>query len=359
MPPPVYAFLHHPGDFSSRSGMYPLAEALAARSVFYAPAWQRVQARSWRLGQALRRWGIAYYGSTWNSLVPVLGELRLSRALPSGSGAVAHFLWAEFASPRHPVWFRRRGGAVVGTFHASARRQPDVLRPRFRYDVFDGITLMSKSQAPYLLERGVAASRMRVILHGVDVEHFTPPPAPPAGDGPLRAMLIGSTERDHAFLAGVLRRMPAGAIEVSVCTPREQQVHYAGVPNCRVLPYQSNEDLLALYRSSELLVMPMLDCTANNAILEAMACGTPVMANRVGGIPEYVDGSCSVVMDDKRVDEWVDALRDLARDRARLLAWRPAVRRWAERFAWPDVARQYREFYEKLASADDDTTQRD
>jgi len=94
----------------------------------------------------------------------------------------------------------------------------------------------------------------------------------------------------------------------------------------------------------------MLDCTANNAVLEAMACGTPVMVNRIGGIPEYVDPGCNVVMPDKDPDAWIARVRGLAADRDSLGRMRPAVRVWAERFDWPRMAEPYRRLFDRLST---------
>lgn len=350
--PPVCAILHHPGDFSNRSGMYPLVEALGAQPVFYDPAWEAIGRRSWRLGHCIRQAGIAWSGSTWNYLWPVSGEWALARRVSRFSPGIVHFVWAEFAAPRSRRLFRRPGGAVIGTFHASARRQPEVLLPRFDVRVFDAVTLMSASQKPFMLERGVPEDRLHVFLHGVDTAHFAPATRP-RREGPLQMMLIGSTERDHAFAADVMRRLPAGCAVLSVCTPREQQVHYRDVPSTTVMPYLDSAALLQLYQQSDLLFMPMLDCTANNAVLEAMACGTPVLVNRIGGIPEYVDPACNVVLADKRVDEWVDRVRALAADRSALEQRRGAVRAWAERFAWAERAAPYRALFQQLAARGD------
>ncbi len=344
----ICAFLHKPGEFSRRSGLAPLAESLGARCIYYNFAWERVGEQSWRLGHTLRRMGIRYYGSAWNALVPIWSEWKLSREYRREPARVAHFLWGEFASPRRARPFRSRDGLVVGTFHASARRQPSVMTTRFRLDVFDAVTTMSASQEPFFLERGVPPDRLATILHGVDVEYFVPPICRMERDGPLRLLLVGSTERDHEFAAAVMNRLPDGIASLSICTSREQQIHYRNAKHVNVLPFLAEAAFLSEYQQADLLFMPMLDCTANNAVLESMACGTPVMVNRVGGIPEYVNPSCNVVMDEKRVDAWVEKLIELSRSRDALEGQRSAVRTWAEGFAWPLVARHYLDLFERL-----------
>lgn len=344
---PVCAILHTPNEFAARSGMYPLAQALGAQCSFYDFTWQQLQRRSWTLGYALRRFGNAYYGSTWNALVPFRDERRLARDFKRSGARIAHFLWGEFASPRNARPFRKPDGLVVGTFHASARRQRSVIQPRFRLDVFDAIAVMSKSQEPYFLERGVAADRLMTILHGVDLDYFKPAPREGSHDE-LRLLLVGSTERDHEFAVSVMKQLPAGVGRLRVCTAREQHRHYQGARNIEVLPFLDEAAFLNEYQQADLLFMPMLDCTANNAILESMACGTPVMVNRVGGIPEYVDSSCNVIMDEKREDEWVERLVALSRRRETLEPMRSAARAWAERFSWAIIAERYRAFYQRF-----------
>ena len=52
-----------------------------------------------------------------------------------------------------------------------------------------------------------------------------------------------------------------------------------------------------------------------NVILEAMACGTPIIASRVGGIPEMLDnGSCGVLIEPRSVDAIVTAVESFVKD---------------------------------------------
>lgn len=347
----IHTFLHQPRSFASRSGMGHLGDALAAVPCFYGATYERVMSKSWTVGHLCRQWGNRYYGSTWNALFPILDEWRLARMLPANVD-IAHFLWGEFASPRHPHWFRRKAKALVGTFHASARRLPTVLENYKAYDCFDAITLMSESQRPFFREKGVPEERLSVILHGVDTDYFAPAPKRMnRAEGPIRGLLVGSTERDHAMMAKVLRALPEGILEITILTAYDQRVlNYEHVPHATFPQHLSDQELLAAYQQSDLLIMPMLDCTANNAVLESMACGTPVMVNRVGGIPEYVDESCNIIIDDHTVDAWVDQVLHWHTHRDELAARRPHVRQWAERFDWSLVAPHYLDVYQQVLS---------
>lgn len=349
--PSIHLIQHHPQFFAKRTGFPALREVLQATPVWYDPAWERLQARSWTLGHWLRRAGIAWYGTTWNSAIPLWDDWRFLKAIPRHERAVAHFLWGEFALPKWPALYRRRGITLVGTFHSSARRQAEVLGRVPSFDGFDRISLVSRTQVPYFVERGYPEDRLEVILLGVECAHFRPGAYEPRADGPLRALLVGFTERDHAFMADVLRKLPPGVLHLDVRTAADQALAYRDAPHHRLLPFLPDEELLRRYQEADLVVMPMLDCTANDALLEIMACGTPVLTNRVGGIPEYVSPDCNWVTEGKQVDEWVDLLQHLSRHRELLWHRRPAVRAWAETFDWTRIAPRYLDFYARAAAA--------
>lgn len=322
---------------------------LNAREVTYPVAWEKLQRRSWTLGHGVRQWGRRYYGSTWNALLPHWDEWRMAREVDELDPDVVHFLWGEFASPRRPDLFRRKRRAVVGTFHCSARRQPAVLQGFKCFHSFDAISVVSVSQIPFFLEHDVPRERIRYLPLGIDTDVFKPAAEFARLPGPLRMALVGSTERDHAFAADVMKRIDPEAAHLSVCTAKDYHSAYQGIPSVQLLPFLSDDELIRLYQTVDLLFMPMLDCTANDAILEAMACGTPVMVNRVGGVAEYVDPLCNWVFDEKNAGAWADALRQLSREKERAWSRRAEVRRAVERFRWTSVVEQYRAFYKDAA----------
>src|SRR6185503_16589016 len=111
-----------------------------------------------------------------------------------------------------------------------------------------------------------------------------------------------------------------------------------------------SDDLLReLYRRSRALLLPLELSTANNAVLEAMACGTGVITTRSGGVREYVDDACGALLEPGDVDATVEEVRALARDDYRVARIGKAARAHAvARYAWPVVGAQMMAAYRAI-----------
>jgi glycosyltransferase involved in cell wall biosynthesis len=92
----------------------------------------------------------------------------------------------------------------------------------------------------------------------------------------------------------------------------------------------------------------MHDCTANNAVLEAMACGLPVIATRVGGIDLYVNDSSAILVAPDDVRDMTDAALSLLNNKERLQAMAAYARKMAEQFAWEVIAGTMKALYQHL-----------
>jgi spore coat protein SA len=91
-----------------------------------------------------------------------------------------------------------------------------------------------------------------------------------------------------------------------------------------------------------------------NVNIEAMACGIPVVATRVGGIPEIAADGGVLLVEPKSAVELADALQRLAEDdnlRAKIGA--EGLNTFRRRFTWPAVCRQYREIADNLIPIED------
>jgi alpha-maltose-1-phosphate synthase len=86
--------------------------------------------------------------------------------------------------------------------------------------------------------------------------------------------------------------------------------------------------------------------------LEAMACGTAVVASRVGGIPEVVlQGETGLLVPPADPGALADAVNELVADPDRAAAMGETGRRRAvERFSWRAIAEQTLELYRSVAA---------
>lgn len=127
------------------------------------------------------------------------------------------------------------------------------------------------------------------------------------------------------------RAFPAG--EVSLAFTRRPPVLPSGA---LVVSAPDDESLAALYRAATLLVLPSISEGFGLPMLEALACGAPVLASHAGSLPEVGGDAVEWIDDPLDVDAWTDALRRLVSDagaRARLAALGPLR---AATFSWDD-----------------------
>lgn len=158
---------------------------------------------------------------------------------------------------------------------------------------------------------GLSGSRIAVVPAGVDLGRFHPegpddePAEAPPGDGPL-LLFVGRLQRlkgpDVALetLAHVRRSVPdarllivggpsgsgSGRLEVADLERWAEDLGLASA--VRVVGPRPQEELPALYRAADIVLVPSRSETFGLVALEAQACGTPVVGSRVTGLAEVV-----------------------------------------------------------------------
>lgn len=163
----------------------------------------------------------------------------------------------------------------------------------------------------------------RVVEHhpGIDLEHFRP--AARRERTRLRVLFVGGrfVEKGGEDLVSALGERLGDSVEVDLVTPMPVPAR-PGVRVHRLAP--SDPALLDLQQQADVFCLPTRGDAAPWAVLEAMACGTPVLSTYVGGIPDMLDhGHAGVLVahgDRRALGEALTALLDDRQRRDELAA---------------------------------------
>jgi glycosyltransferase involved in cell wall biosynthesis len=117
------------------------------------------------------------------------------------------------------------------------------------------------------------------------------------------------------------------------------------------LGYVGEEALPALYAGADLFVFPSLYEGFGLPPLEAMACGTPVLAARAGSLPEVL-GAAAVLVDGYEAGHWADRIRAVLGDSSRLTELRRSGRERAAAFRWAETARRTWDVYRRVGAGE-------
>ena len=255
---------------------------------------------------------------------------------------------------------RATGRRAVVTDHGLQGGTWAGLLPR----LFDRFLTVSEFSAR---ELRAAPARTRVIYGGADPTRFHP-----EADAVRRDILFVGRITPHKGVDVLIRALPQDArLLVAGSTghdPRPPERDYpallrslAADRDVKFLGAVSDDDLASLYRQAAVLVLPSLERTVYGrtvrvsellglSVLEAMASGTPVVASRLGGLPEVVqDDETGYLVEPGNEAELRERLRELLGDSALASRLGGRAREVAvERFTWEACAARCLAAYEEL-----------
>jgi glycosyltransferase involved in cell wall biosynthesis len=221
------------------------------------------------------------------------------------------------------LWGRlARVPAVVGNCRGGAA--PWRQHERFLWPAADHILCNSQILKDFLVSRyGLPSSRLTVVPNGVDTDFFQPGKN---GRNDSRTVLLSVArlvpDKDHDTMLAAFGRLagthPGAELWLVGNGPRretlEQKVRDLDLTG-RVKFLPVAKDIRHLYRQADVFVLSSVAEALPNVILEAMAAGLPVVATRVGGLPEaVVPGETGLLVSPRDVDGLAEALKSLLDD---------------------------------------------
>ena len=288
-----------------------------------------------------------------------------NQSLGTGLLTIARTGLPVVATVHHPItrdraldiaaarWWRR---PLVRRWYGFAEMQKRLARR-----IPDLITVSSSSAADIITDFGVSPEQLHTVPLGVNTDLFQPGPGPRQ---PGRIIAIASADTPlkgvRTLLHAVARLRATRDVELRLVAkvephgPTHKLIAELGISDIvHLASGLSDADLAALFASAEVACIPSLYEGFSLPAVEAMASGTPIVASRVGALPEVLgtDGACAELVPPADVDTLTGALGDLLdspEQRRRLGAAGRA--RAVEVFSWEAVAAQTVRIYERAVA---------
>ena len=141
----------------------------------------------------------------------------------------------------------------------------------------------------------------------------------------------------HLLIAG------SGPLEEKVkkLAAKKSNIHYLG--------YQQKQDVLSFIHSSDLLLQPSLEEGISSTILEAMGCGTCILASNIEGISEVVqNGKTGVLVEPNNSNALLNEIQDLLQKKEKRLRMANEGLEIVKQYDWQEVGKLYLNFYESI-----------
>ncbi len=286
--------------------------------------------------------------TNWYNKDALRREIEICLRILAPRGDIYHFLYPENDLRLSSTWPVRFNNKIVATFH----QPPDFMEQHFQDKScirgLDGAVVLSSSQIPYLT-RFLPENRVFLVPHGVDTKFWNPGPGV-SQRAPSTFLMVGQWMRDFETAGKVVLDAAQRelGIHFRVVGPREREEEFKRLPATEFLCGISDEDLREEYRRATALFLPLLDSTANNAILESMACGTPVVSTMGGCSETYLNEDCAIVVDRGDVGGLLRALLSLADKPEKVERMGRSAREKAENFSWEIVGGMMNQVYRKI-----------
>lgn len=223
----------------------------------------------------------------------------------------------------------------------------------------DMVVTVSETSRRDLVERYHLSEDKVIAIHNGVGRRFLDAPTKPIesiGDRPVRILAVGTLQPRknlERLLAAVRHASQTRPIQLRVVGPDGFQASLIkealqGSAVVEVVGYVPDNRLISEYQGADMLVYPSLYEGFGLPIVEAMACGVPVVTSTGGSLPE-VAGDAAVVVEPRDTASISDAILRLADDveLRRTLVSRGHER--AAKFSWAVSAERHLEVYRSLA----------
>jgi glycosyltransferase involved in cell wall biosynthesis len=295
------------------------------------------------------------------NLNSVVAELEVLKEILFQRNQIIHVTYIENHLGILSEWKHRLPLKIIGSAHLPISWWR-LIHPYPEFiSSLDGLIVLSRKDLSYFEQ--YLPNKVYFIPHGVDTDFFQP--ISPNSSLPAninasypRCVFSGKWLRDISTLTEVIDRVirKNPGIRFDMIVPRDARhdpllLRLARHEQILWHTNLSDLELLTIYQKASLLLLPLLDCTANNAILEAISCGLPVVSNDVGGLSDYSENTFADLLPVGDIESMSDSVLKLVDSSEERQLRGKAARQFAEKhLKWDNIASQTLEIYNKILS---------
>jgi glycosyltransferase involved in cell wall biosynthesis len=192
------------------------------------------------------------------------------------------------------------------------------------YGQLDTVFVNSEEYRQSWIKRGFDPAKLKIFPRGLDTALFNPERRDPqfwrklgSGNGEVRLLYVGriSREKDLDVLVEAYHKLREENLPVQLYVvghgPYSEALAEL-LPDAVFTGYLRGKELAAAYASADIFVFPSTTDTFGNVIIEAQACGVPVVVSDSGGPKELVEHNKNgLVTKSRDVDDFTRAIRQL------------------------------------------------
>jgi phosphatidylinositol alpha-mannosyltransferase len=255
----------------------------------------------------------------------------------------------------------RLGIPVVATFHSWFPRSPlcrIFRRPLQRRLDRHAATIAVSVPVVEALSR-YFETEWDIIPNGVDTEYFHPNgrSVTDAFDRGPRLLFLGRLDPRNGLdtaieaMPSILKRLPESRLVVAGDGPLRRFYHEKARHLGDRVEFmgQVRDERPHIYGTADIYLCPTTKASFGITLLEAMACGTPMVVSDITGFRELVDGGEEAsLVPTKDASAWAATVVDLIEDPARRERMAEAGRAKSADFSWPRVAQRVFDVYARV-----------
>ena len=306
---------------------------------------------SWivQLPLRLRHKILTHSGLQWYEKDSLATEAAVVIKMLLNDNKIFHFLYGENLYRYSGHFSRIRKHKILCTYHLPPKFFHASVHYTKHLRDLNGIIVVARNQIEFF-SQFIPEERIFLVPHGIDTGFFHPP-----SDFSVRSqdtcLFVGHWLRDFETLRKVItivhKKKPS--VRFVIVTKRSNFNEFQERQSNVFLETEiSDERLKTYYQDATMLLQPFYDCTANNAVLEGLSCGCPIIASDTGGIRDYVDDSCALLVPPLDPESMSEAVFKLLEDRALAQDMSENCRQKALLFSWPQIARTMKDVYQRV-----------